>query len=91
MNHRATISNTVLPKSTTRVSPGVRSDTRHRQMVLLPNVYQVRHCAAQRSRHCVIRFYIIVVPYVSVGVLGPTAHPGLPLKVFLGVGRCRRL
>jgi hypothetical protein len=27
----------------------------------------------------------------SVGVLGPTAHPGLPLKVFLGVGRCRRL
>jgi hypothetical protein len=23
--------------------------------------------------------------------LGPTAHPGLPLKVFLGVGRCRRL
>ena len=27
----------------------------------------------------------------TVGVLGPTAHPGLPLKVFLGVGRCRRL
>jgi hypothetical protein len=27
----------------------------------------------------------------SVGVLGPTAHPGLPLKVFLGVGRCQRL
>jgi hypothetical protein len=27
----------------------------------------------------------------SVGVLGPTAHPGLPLKVFLGVGRCRQL
>jgi hypothetical protein len=26
-----------------------------------------------------------------VGVLGPTAHPRLPLKVFLGVGRCRRL
>jgi hypothetical protein len=25
------------------------------------------------------------------GVLGPTAHPGLPLKVFLGVGRCRQL
>jgi hypothetical protein len=32
MNHRATISNTVLPKSTARVSPGVRSDTRHRQL-----------------------------------------------------------
>jgi hypothetical protein len=28
---------------------------------------------------------------VRVGVLGPTAHPGLPLKVFLGVGRCQRL
>jgi hypothetical protein len=32
MNQRATISNTVLPKSTTRVSPGVQSDTRHRQL-----------------------------------------------------------
>jgi hypothetical protein len=28
---------------------------------------------------------------VIVGVLGSTTHPGLPLKVFLGVGRCRRL
>jgi hypothetical protein len=28
---------------------------------------------------------------ICVGVLGPTAHPGLPLKVFLGVGRCQRL
>jgi hypothetical protein len=27
----------------------------------------------------------------TVGVLGPTAHPGLPLKVLLGVGRCYRL
>ena len=30
-------------------------------------------------------------PLARVGVLGPTAHPGMPLKVFLGVGRCRRL
>jgi hypothetical protein len=29
--------------------------------------------------------------FITVGVLGPTAHPGLPLKVFLGVGRCHRL
>jgi hypothetical protein len=29
--------------------------------------------------------------FLYVGVLGPTAHPGLPLKVFLGVGRCRQL
>jgi hypothetical protein len=27
----------------------------------------------------------------AVGVLGPTAHPGLPLKVLSGVGRCYRL
>jgi hypothetical protein len=27
----------------------------------------------------------------AVGVLGPTAHLGLPLKVLLGVGRCYRL
>jgi hypothetical protein len=27
----------------------------------------------------------------GVGVLGPTAHPGLPLKVLFGVGRCYRL
>jgi hypothetical protein len=27
----------------------------------------------------------------TVGVLGPTAHPRLSLKVFLGVGWCRRL
>jgi hypothetical protein len=26
-----------------------------------------------------------------VGVLGPTAHLGLPLKVLFGVGRCHRL
>jgi hypothetical protein len=26
-----------------------------------------------------------------VGVLGPTAHPGLPLKVLFGVGPCYRL
>jgi hypothetical protein len=28
---------------------------------------------------------------VFVGVLGPTVHPGLPLKVLFGVGRCYRL
>jgi hypothetical protein len=27
----------------------------------------------------------------AVGVSGPTAHPGLPLKVLFGVGRCYRL
>jgi hypothetical protein len=31
MNHRATISDTVLPKSTMTVPPGVQSNTRHRQ------------------------------------------------------------
>jgi hypothetical protein len=27
----------------------------------------------------------------AVGILGPTAHPGLPLEVLYGVGRCYRL
>jgi hypothetical protein len=27
----------------------------------------------------------------TIGVLGPTAHPGLPLEVLFGVGRCYRL
>jgi len=27
----------------------------------------------------------------AVGVLGPTAHPGLPIEVLFGVGRCYRL
>jgi hypothetical protein len=27
----------------------------------------------------------------AVGVSGPTAHPGLALKVLFGVGRCHRL
>jgi hypothetical protein len=29
--------------------------------------------------------------YLRVGVLGPTVHPGLPLEVLFGVGRCYRL
>jgi hypothetical protein len=29
-----------------------------------------------------------LIEAAAVGVLGPTAHLGLPLKVFLGVGRC---
>jgi hypothetical protein len=32
MNHRVTIYDTVLPKSTTRETPGVRSDTKCRQL-----------------------------------------------------------
>jgi hypothetical protein len=28
---------------------------------------------------------------VVVGVLGPTAHPGLPLEVLFRVGQCYRL
>jgi hypothetical protein len=41
---------------------------------------------------CINKLYLVSLKVDStVGVLGPTAHPGLPLKVFLGVGRCRRL
>jgi hypothetical protein len=43
---------------------------------------------ASHHRHVALKFKTYGV---GVGVLGPTAHPGLPLKVFLGVGRCRRL
>jgi hypothetical protein len=41
-----------------------------------------------------ILWELAVVPVPAgghVGVLGPTAHPGLPLKVFLGVGLCQQL
>jgi hypothetical protein len=50
----------------------------------------------KETRHIFISLFLIqgrgglgLIPFV--GVLGPTAHPGLPLKVFLGVGRCRQL
>jgi hypothetical protein len=33
----------------------------------------------------------ITLSRAAVGVLGPTAHPGLPLEVLFGVGRCYRL
>jgi hypothetical protein len=39
----------------------------------------------------ILRSLVFLNPTQVVGVLGPTAHPGLPLKVFLGVGRCRQL
>jgi hypothetical protein len=32
-----------------------------------------------------------VLDFAAVSVLGPTAHPGLPLEVLFGVGRCYRL
>jgi hypothetical protein len=34
---------------------------------------------------------MVALSLATVGVLGPTAHPGLPLKVLFGVGRCYRL
>jgi hypothetical protein len=51
--------------------------------------------AGTRTRQALSRGHSLPSPawtlVTPVGVLGPTAHPGLPLKVFLGVGRCRRL
>jgi DMSO reductase anchor subunit len=41
--------------------------------------------------NCIFVHVIGANVVLSVGVLGPTAHLGLPLKVFLGVGRCQRL
>jgi hypothetical protein len=42
-------------------------------------------------RTCILLGRSLASYFWAVGVLGPTAHPGMPLKVFLGVGRCRRL
>jgi hypothetical protein len=44
-----------------------------------------------REREACTRRPVLSARPTPVGVLGPTAHPGLPLKVFLGVGRCRQL
>ena len=32
-----------------------------------------------------------ICPPQAIDVLGPTVHPGLPLEVLFGVGRCYRL
>jgi hypothetical protein len=62
------------------------------------------HCPVRQPRHLAEGFRPLELCLVGppdcpvvhrtgpvVGVLGPTAHPGLPLRVFLGVGWCRRL
>jgi hypothetical protein len=51
---------------------------------------RVRAARLVRVLSCTL-FPRVALVVVIVGVLGPTAHPGLPLKVFLGVGRCQRL
>jgi hypothetical protein len=53
-----------------------------------PPAGEVRHLP-QGIQHRIANDVRVRPP--PIGVLGPTAHPGLPLKVFLGVGRCRRL
>jgi hypothetical protein len=36
-------------------------------------------------------YSILILTKPSVGVLGPTAHPGLPFEVLFGVGWCYRM
>jgi hypothetical protein len=48
-------------------------------------------CSVSQDDHCSNGQLSPIWKEIAVGVLGPTAHPGLPLEVFLGVGRCRRL
>jgi hypothetical protein len=50
-NHRATVNNTVLPKSTARVSLGVRSDSKHRQLA-----HQVGGLSSIRASSMAITF-----------------------------------
>jgi hypothetical protein len=64
--------------------PTIKRTNRHTRSVQTP-----RGCAPPRLRRNQRSNLWHEGP--GVGVLGPTAHPGLPLKVFLGVGRCRQL
>jgi hypothetical protein len=50
------------------------------------------HAGIEVSGHDPLWNYTDVLSSMDlVGVLGPTAHPGLPLEVLFGVGRCYRL
>jgi hypothetical protein len=53
--------------------------------------FEICVVVSHRADIFICRFYKPSRAGEVVGVLGPTAHPGLPLKVFLGVGRCQRL
>jgi ribonuclease HI len=77
------------------VELGVRRlDTRGDSQLVIDQVMKNSHCRDRKMeadcdevRRLEDKFYRAG----TVGVLGPTAHPGLPLKVFLGVGWCRQL
>jgi hypothetical protein len=81
---------------TVRCTSGATTIERNGQLQRSPanvnSAQTIRVESEQRQKaHRTVNSACPVPQDVSVGVLGPTAHPGLPLKVFLGVGRCRRL
>jgi hypothetical protein len=49
-------------------------------------IYLSRRWRMQKQGTPLLRNFVYAC-FMCVGVLGPTAHPGLPLEVFLGVGR----
>jgi hypothetical protein len=68
---------------------------RHREVVNVHDVGGGHRCRyqGQGSRHVdgvVVDVSNLIGESVPVGVLGPTAHPRLPLEVLFGVGHCYR-
>jgi hypothetical protein len=61
------------------------------QSPLLLVAYHLAHIGLCRDTLALGLEDLFLLLEVTVGVLGPTAHPGLPPKVLLGVGWCYRL
>jgi hypothetical protein len=73
-----------------RLRQGEEPQDMYNQLKTLVN--QVRNLGSKKwDDHEMVKVILRSLVFLNVGVLGPTAHLGLPLKVFLGVGRCRRL
>jgi hypothetical protein len=66
----------------TKPRPDQRHDIPKRRQEVTINTTKRHHVQTQAYPHYLVG---------PVGVLGPTAHPGLPLEVLFGVGRCYRL
>jgi hypothetical protein len=73
---------------------GVTSKVGHLDQfyVILLSIYPSYKFFLSHFTFGLLASHIVLFSFLCfVGVLGPTAHPRLPLKVLLGVGRCYRL